>query len=417
MTLAGFKPKRLADLLSDLNADLARVKDPISGEYLDPATDPLVAQLNSILMPALADCWDAAYQLSTQFDPLKASGALLEGLVQLNGILKFPGTPTTIILQLNGVGTVPAGKLVANEDATVIFATDEDVELAGAAVNVSATCRTNGAISPAFGTIVNILTPLPGWTSAQNIGLSVLGSDPETSTELRARQQTETANTGYRQIEAIYAAVRNIPGVAYVRAYQNRSITDVDARGLPPKTVSVVVVGGNDTDVATAIYKREPAGMGYYGNTSVELGDIMGFKDVVSFRRPNPVVISVEVNVTVVDDTFPDDGDVQIAAAIADYAQFSDTDAGYAPGEDVYLSRLYTPANSIPGHSIDSILISRDGNPPAADPVSIGWDEIAVILKANTLFTYDTPELGWDIGRHWVAGASLGSITVNVTRP
>ena len=36
------------------------LKDPETGEYLDPSIDPLVAQLSAILMPGLAECWEAA---------------------------------------------------------------------------------------------------------------------------------------------------------------------------------------------------------------------------------------------------------------------------------------------------------------------------------------------------------------------
>jgi uncharacterized phage protein gp47/JayE len=205
-------------------------------------------------MPLLATCWDAAAQLSTQFDPTKATGALLAGLVQLNGIQKKHGTFTQIVIQLNGVGVLSAGSLIADTLAAVIFSTNDAISVNGTGF-VNATCTVEGPTSPHPGSIYNILTPpSSGSLTAQNTSIVVVGTDEESDTALRTRQQTETTNTGYRQIDSIVAGIIAVDGVLFAKAFQNRSATDTDANGLPPKNRSAWVISATP-HTTTPIFK------------------------------------------------------------------------------------------------------------------------------------------------------------------
>lgn len=415
LTPEGFKPKRLADLLADLNADLAKVKDPETGEYLDPAIDPLIAQLSAILMPGLAECWEAATDAANQFDPLKAQGACLAGLVQLNGILKFPGTFTRVMLLLHGTGTLAAGQQIGNDNATVVFITDNDVVFVEGSATVEATCSKTGAIEPESGTITNILTPSDQWNTAQNIATLIVGTEPETDEQLRTRQQIETSNTSYRQVESIQAAVTNIKGVIFCKVFQNASATDIDAHTLPPKTVCALVEGGQDLDVANAIFKRSPIGLGYYGATTLYLNDSQGFDYPISFQRPIPVIVTVIIDISVVDTSFPSDGKEQIAAAIVAYAQYKGGSNGIPPAHNVILSRLYTPINSIPGHQINSVLLSRDHAAPTAANVAISWNEAAQFIGSLNYFATDDSTLCADVALAWIVNAPSSSINISIT--
>ena len=415
LTPEGFRPKLLSDILADLNADLAKVNDPETGEYLDPSIDPLIAQLSAILMPGLAECWQAATDAANQFDPLKATGACLEGLVQLNGILKFPGTFTSVLLLLHGTGTLAAGQQIANDVSTVIFATDNDVVFVEGSATVSATSLTTGPIEPDFGTITNILTPSEQWNTAQNIALISVGTDPETDEQLRTRQQIETSNTSYRQIESLQAAVTNVNGVIFCKVFQNASATDVDSHSLPPKTVSALVLGGQDLDVANAIFKRSPIGLGYWGGSTVTLQDSQGFDYAISFQRPIPVIVTAIINISITDSSFPADGVEQITNAIVAYAQYKGANNGIPPAHNVILSRLYTPINTIPGHQINSLLLSRDHATPTDANVAIAWNEAAQFVGNVNYFTADNSTMCADQGVAWIANAQTSSITITIT--
>lgn len=98
MTGAGFIPKRLADIQSDLNLELANIVDPSTGEYpfQNAADDAILQQVVGVFASALEEAWEAAYEASVQFDPQKNAGGGASGTVQLNAITRKAGTRTIL---------------------------------------------------------------------------------------------------------------------------------------------------------------------------------------------------------------------------------------------------------------------------------------------------------------------------------
>lgn len=93
MTLAGFIPKRLADIQNDMNASIALIVDPHTGEYpfQNVTDDAVLQQVVGVFASALEEAWEAAYEASVQFDPQKNTGAGQSGTVQLNAITRKAG--------------------------------------------------------------------------------------------------------------------------------------------------------------------------------------------------------------------------------------------------------------------------------------------------------------------------------------
>jgi len=119
----GFNLKRLADILADMKTALSTVTDPITGESLTPdlldENDPLI-QLVNTFSDTLALGWEQLQLAYNQFDPLKATGAGLSGLVQLNKLSRQAGSKSTVVLTLTGTvdKSVPAGKIVTDMNST-----------------------------------------------------------------------------------------------------------------------------------------------------------------------------------------------------------------------------------------------------------------------------------------------------------
>lgn len=196
-------------------------------------------------------------------------------------------------------------------------------------------------------------------------------------------------------IESIYAGVLALDGVTYCRAYQN--ITgSTDGRGIPAHEVALVVLGGDDDEIAETLFNRVPAGVNTYGTTTVSLTDVQGFSYDLNFSRPAEVPIHVEVDVTVVDSSvYPSDGDAQIIAAILAYvssgASALGIPSGYdqngvLPGETVYASSLYVPVASVPGTKITAIRVGTAPSPTDSE-VAVAWNEQATFSDANILVT------------------------------
>lgn len=393
VTPTGFKTKRLADILADLTTALSTVSDPSTGESLivDLAdeNDPLVQVVNAFA-DGLAEAWEQLELAHDQFDPLKSIGAGLSGLVQLNGISRKPSTYTTATVSLTGTpnSAFVAGKKISNG---VNNFTLPAVAFDGSGfASVVAVADEEGPIQALAGTLVKIVTPVPGWTAVTNPTDGVVGTYAETDTELRARQQNSTSATAQTIIESIYSALVNLDGVTYCRVYQNITLA-VDSRGIAAKSVAVVIVGGDDNEIAESIFNRLPLA-DTYGSTTVNLTDAQGVTYPIRFSRPQQVDVYVSIAVTVVNTSvWPADGAAKIKAAIVTFAQQGARGLGiqsgydqngFVVGENVYSSDLYVAIGSVLGIKVTSVTVGVAPNPVGSE-VIIEWDQVAAFDSAN----------------------------------
>lgn len=391
MTLAGFIPKRLADIQNDMNASIALIVDPHTGEYpfQNVTDDAVLQQVVGVFASALEEAWEAAYEASVQFDPQKNTGAGQSGTVQLNAITRKAGTKTILTFDLTGTPgvLVPAGTLIASASGETAYALQENV-IFPAVVEGQRTshttarggCTEYGAFDPGPGTVNTIQTPVAGWFNASNTATESVGTAQETDEELRKRQQRSTQLTSYRQIDAIYASVLAVEGVTYCRAYQNATAYPVDDRGIPFKEVAVVAEGGDPAAITDALFLRFPVGVIGHGSISITKYDQQGVGYPISFSRPTPIPVYVNVIVEITNRSeFPDNGIQLIKEAIVAYAQYGDTSntEGFPPGEDVIRTRLYTPINSIAGHEIIFCEIGTEQDALAEENIPIAWNQVA----------------------------------------
>jgi uncharacterized phage protein gp47/JayE len=231
-------------------------------------------------------------------------------------------------------------------------------------------------------TVVNIDTPITGWGSVNNDLDAITGTDEETDVELRARRQRSVARDAQAVIEAILAAVANIPGVTQTVVLENdTNVTNSD--GLPPHSFQVIAVGGVDEEIAQAIWLKKPAGILSFGSTSLDILDSQGLPHTISFSRPVSIDIYVTVTLTAFAD-YPANGDELIKDAIVDYAEGRLIEGrGFSLADDVIYTRLYTPINSVQGHEIDSLKIGTTPNPTGEVNIPIGADQLSRFLVSN----------------------------------
>ena len=391
MTLAGFIPKRLADIQNDMNASIALIVDPHTGEYpfQNVTDDAVLQQVVGVFASALEEAWEAAYEARVQFDPQKNTGAGQSGTVQLNAITRKAGTKTILTFDLTGTPgvLVPAGALIASASGETAYALQENVIFPAVVegqrtshTTARGVCTEYGAFDPGPGTVNTIQTPVAGWFNASNTATESVGTAQETDEELRKRQQRSTQLTSYRQIDAIYTSVLAVEGVTYCRAYQNATAYPVDDRGIPFKEVAVVAEGGDPAAITDALFLRFPVGVIGHGSISITKYDQQGVGYPISFSRPTPIPVYVIVIVEITNRSeFPDNGIQLIKEAIVAYAQYGDTSntEGFPPGEDVIRTRLYTPINSIAGHEIIFCEIGTEQDALAEENIPIAWNQVA----------------------------------------
>lgn len=393
----GFEAKRLADVLTDAGEQLRTVTDPVTGESLQPdfgSEDPAM-QVVQVPLESVSEAWQAAQLMYQQFDPSKAAGPSLYGLVQLNGITQQDASQSTVTLTLGGTPAtvIDAGQLVSDVDNANQWGTLAGVTLDGVgAGSVQARCVTFGPIPADIGTLINIVTPVAGWSSVTNEAAATLGRNLETDTELRQRRARSTLAPAASPVESVYANLANIPGVTYVRVRQNNTLV-TDGNGIPGKSVAAVIVGGENLDIAYTLLARTGIASAWYGNTSQVLFDEQGEAYTVSWTVPTPLPIYVDIELEIINPSqFPADGIQQMKDAIIAYAQggapalgiddgFSTV--GFPPGATVVQSRLYTPINFIPGHRVVSLFIGTSPSPTGTADIMTPWDEFPLFLDGN----------------------------------
>ena len=390
VTSTGFVLKRLSDIIADTKSSLSTVTDTVTGESLTPdlldEDDPLINIVNS-LCDNLAELWEIAQESYNQFDPLKNSGAGQSGTVQLNGLTRSAGSYSQVAVTVTGSPglAVPAGKQITTVNDIPVFELPAFTIGESGTEIVVATCTEKGPYMAYAGELVKIITP-SSFTSVVNSLDSTAGSFEETDTELRARQQVSTSRPAHTIIESIAAALLDLDDVTYARTYHNFTLAE-DERGIPAKSVALVVLGGDDDEIADVLFERTAiGGAGTYGSTTVTVYDINGIDYDMNFTRPTEKAITVEIEIEITNARlYPDNGAETIKSAILQWAaagavsigETSMTHTGYSPGRDVLASELYAPIyNAVGGIHVVSVEVSADGDVGPAS-VTIDWDEIA----------------------------------------
>lgn len=229
---------------------------------------------------------------------------------------------------------------------------------------------TVGPLGEPANSITNILVPVTGLDSVYNPVVATTGLYLETDEELRERFRNSKFIRAANIIEALIDALKNVEGVTDVMVYENDT-NDTDILGIPAHSFMPIVLGGQTTLIANAVWENKPTGILSFGNTTVQVADSQGIFHAISFQRPTEVPIYISISIT---DTggLAGDAAIKIKQAILDYVR--DT---YFIGDDVIYSRFYTPVNSVPGHMVNSLTIGTAPSPIGTSNIVIDFDEVA----------------------------------------
>ncbi len=410
VTEQGFVLKRLADILDEAKTALQSIQDPITGEYLQPnftSADPAM-QIVLVVLNSIANAWEGMEVTFNQFDPQKATGAALSSLVELNGLDRKQATASTASISVTGTDStvIPAGSIVTDLQNTNNWEVDTDITINSGVGLGTVTCQTLGSVFAATNTLNTIVTPILGWSTVNNSTQSVTGEDKETDSELRARRDNSTLAPGVSQSEAVAANLKNLSGVTYVKVLVNDSLT-VNSNGIQPKSMAVIIDGGDDQEIAKNILKRKgmavPTESSLPDTTTVNITDNQGIVYPISFIRPTQVPIYCTIILNVTNSDLFGDTDTAIdfiKNKIIQYAEYGSValgvtygfnESGFGIGDNVYRSRLYTPINSKPGHEVELLSINDTGLPSSGlGDVTIEFNELPVFTKDNIDITVNS---------------------------
>ena len=353
--------------------------------YIDP--DSKDGQMISLYALGIHDANNTAIQVYNSFSPSTAMSDALTRNVKINGIGRNGETRSVVDL----VCIDTAGQTITNgsvRDANnIIWNLPTSVTIQpGGQVTVTAMCATAGAVAAMPGTINQINTPTRGWTSVTNPSAATVGTAVEQDSALRIRQSQSVALPSLTPFAALDGAIANVAGVTRHKLYENDTGSQ-DANGLPPHSVAAIVDGGDVTTVAQTIVGKKGQGVSTFGSTSVVVPDYWGNPHTIYFSRPSPVPVFVAITLKVFTGYTTQVGN-DIKTAIVGYIN------SLSIGDDVLLSRVYSPANLgvMSGgesryYDINSLQIGRSAAGVAAANIVTAYNEAVTCSVDNIVIT------------------------------
>ena len=353
--------------------------------YLDP--DSKDGQMVALVALAIHDANNTAIAVYNSFSPSTGMTDALSRNVKINGISRRAATNSTADLTLAGA----AGTTITNgsvKDANgIIWNLPASVTIGpGGTVIATSTCSVSGAVAAVAGSVSKINTPTRGWLSVTNASAATVGSAAETDSELRIRQRQSVALPSLTPFAALDGAIANVTGVTRHKLYENDT-GSVDANGLPAHSVAAIVDGGDVNAIAQVIQGKKGQGVATFGSTSVTVPDAWQNPHTISFSRSSPVPVFVAITLKVFQGYTTQVGN-DIKKAIADYVNSLDI------GDDLLLSRIYSPANLgvVSGgesryYDINSLQIGRSAATVAPANIVTAFNEAVTCSVDNITVT------------------------------
>lgn len=314
LTGQGFEPKPLEDIKADLGSALRTV----FGMAITLIAQSVFGQLIGVVADRLADLWQLGLNIYTASTREGAVGVQLDHIGLLTGTARRAATNTKVMVTcLGDNGTViTEGSVVSIPSVGTRFFNPDPGTISSGTVTIEFEAVDTGPLAAPAGTLTQIDTPLAGWNSSSNaLDEFTLGTDIETDAAYRVRQVSELRGQGDNTTAAIRAKVGALENVSGVFVFENdHDLTDVN--NVPPHSFEVVVVGGDDAEIAQVIADEKPTGIGTYGSTTESATDANGFSVDISFSRAATLNIYVICNITVDSSKFPDNGAALIKSAL-----------------------------------------------------------------------------------------------------
>lgn len=354
---AGLTIQTYAEVLDDVQSEF---RARISARVATGAAS-LLGQVQRIVALYHYRDQEKLQQLYQSLDPRLAEGVHLDQRVSDLGLTREPATRAEVLgtITTTDTATIPDGTRYS-VGGFVFSSIDGPYSRTGAGTIAGVRLRSElyqpiDVSGLGAWTVIDAIANVTGFDDTSQ---PIAGRVAETDAELRRRAETERFARASGPLEAIDAGVGLAEGVTYARAYHNVDpTTDPNADGIPYDAVNVVVSGGTDEDVATAIEQYGPAATRYFGAVEVTLGSGARAR-VVGFDRVTAVPMYIRVTVTTSTSESASDAlgtaelETAIEAALATY-----TAASWTIGKDVIPAELLGAVMSAGIPAIDAITV------------------------------------------------------------
>jgi hypothetical protein len=347
-----------------------RLQELLEGRLRKDATGPAHRICGNMLGEAKSEVLAALQDAVSALMPDRSYGEYLTELMRLNGIDRnesaYSTVPITVTAKSSGVPLVSAGTFIVGTEAGDNYVITEDMVIAPSATDTfSARSVDKGAFEADAGDITRIVEPKYGVASVTNLVAVTPGRTTESDPAARSRRWRTAKGVGMHHPSKIRSALEG--------------------------SIRAVVWGGTAQAIADSLFGTYSgigavaAGIGTFGAQSVAVS-AEGQSSTIYYDVGTDIPIYVNVLTRKTVGRYPSNGDALIKSYILEFFNGDleiegETIEKFGPGETVSAARIYTPANVVPGHTIQAIYISRSANPSSTGDIVMDVDERAVCTE------------------------------------
>ncbi|WP_257824363.1 baseplate J/gp47 family protein [Aggregatibacter actinomycetemcomitans] len=367
----GIQIERLSDIITRFEEGFLQ----IYGQNIDLSPDTPDGQMVGLLSQIKMDIEELAENVYRQLDPEVATGAWLEQRVAYAGLMRRAASYSylrSVVLTGEPLTQLYAG-IVVSDPHKVRWVLNANVQLdSNGSARADFRSEELGAFNLAKNTNLTIETVTLGLNAATTLENAEIGLEEETDQQLRERFFTSRTKNAQNSADAIQSKIAALPDVKQVKVLENNT-KQRDKNGVEPHSLNVIVDGGEDNQIAQVIYENKGAGVGLQGGTETTL-TINNERRTLRFDR----VVQV---------------DVQVSMRCVRYEDFTEVDKEeikrllsiqkFEIGQNLSLSRLYSPINQVGGFWVKELKIGRKGQALKAENVAVQPRELARILASD----------------------------------
>ena len=376
LTDTGFVIQRLSDIVTTMDAGMKS----IYGADINTDPDSPDGQMIGLYSQALADLEELAGEMWRQMDPDYASGPNLDRIVGFSGTQRVTSAPSylrAVILSGTPNIPIPADAMVTDPGGERWRSLLEVTLDSNGSARVDFQSVDNGDWPVGANVVLTIISGVAGWKTATTSAASVPGVTEEMDPDLRTRFYMSRERTADDDASSMRGNLLAVSGVDDCEVYENYSAT-ADANGVAAHTVNPVVSGGDEQAIGKVILLYKSLGCGLQGNTTVYVIDQFSRSRTIYFDRPTQVEIFVSMQVTR-RANFTDIDQAGIANALAA--------TSFGIGQTVIRTELYQVMYTVPGFIVTQLLIGTTAANVAAQDITVGPRDMAVIDAANVAIT------------------------------
>ncbi|RFB32003.1 baseplate protein [Brevibacillus sp. VP] len=373
----GFKRKRYSDLLTEIE-ERART---LFGEDINTTLRSPLGILIRLFAWFLSLVWQNAEEVYHSGFRDTATGVSLDKLGAADGIYRLPENAAIGVIEVDGKPfyEVLEDTIVGTEQEVWYRTIDSlilDDKGKGTVQVTAMKAGTSGNVPS--NRITRLLLADSNITTVTNPSPTSEGRELETDKEYRERLKKAKAGL-------LNGALYKVPGVRSVTIIENKTMQP-DAEGRNPKSFEVFVLGGNDREVAQAIFENKPAGIETHGGITQEITDLSGEKQIITFSRTENVPVWIKAILTT-SSAFLLDGADKVRTEIVQVIGGQDEDGvnyeGMKSGQNVIINQLIGAVMKVEGIEDVEIKVSTDSSTFHTQNIPIEKYKKAVVHHSN----------------------------------